>query len=308
MKAIRIYAYGGPNTLKWEEAPVPEPGLDELLIRVHSAAVNPIDWKIRQGRLKEGLQLKFPFILGWDMAGTVEKTGKLVSGYAPGDKVFARPDTSRNGCYAEFALARVTETAYAPKSIPLEEAAGVPLAAQTAWEGLFEKGGLQRGQRVLILGASGGVGSFAVQLARIAEAEVIATTSEKNIDFIRSLGANEVINYQSEESMNKIQDIDLVFDTVGGEAQKKSWDSIRSGGMLVSISQVDTQEGTRRGIRTASFYLQSNGARLSQIASWIDAGKLKVVIEKEFSLQDVAEAHALSEQGHARGKIILRIE
>lgn len=307
MKAIRIHSYGGPEVLKYEEAPIPEPLLDDLLVKVHSAAVNPVDWKIRQGKHKSPLMV-FPFILGWDLAGTVEKVGALVSTFKPGDKVFARPDTSRNGTYAEFALARACETALAPKSIPLEQAAGVPLAAQTAWVGLFEAGKLKPGQKVLIHGGSGGVGSFAVQLAKLAGAFVISTTSEKNIEFVKSIGADMVIDYHSEDFSQKVKDLDLVLDTIGGDIQKKSWEVIRQGGTLVSTLQVDADEAAKRGIRGISFFLQANGTRLGEIAAIIDKGKLKVFIEKEFALQETKEAHELSEKGHARGKIILRVE
>jgi NADPH:quinone reductase-like Zn-dependent oxidoreductase len=308
MKSVCIHGYGGPEVLKFEEAPMPEPGVDEVLVRIHSAAVNPVDWKIREGKHKDHLPIEFPFILGWDFAGTIVQLGSMVTCYKPGDRVFSRPDTSRNGAYAEYISARACEIAYAPKTIPMEQAAGVPLAGQTAWVGLFEAGRLKKGQQVLIHGASGGVGMFAVQLASLAGASVTATTSENNMDFVKSLGAAEVINYKTEDFGKKLKDLDLVFDTIGGETQKKSWDTIKRGGTLVSTVGVDAAEGARRGIHAHAFFLQSQGSRLAELAHLIDKGKLKVFIEKEFPLTQAKEAQELSAQGHARGKIIIRVE
>ncbi|HUX85115.1 MAG TPA: NADP-dependent oxidoreductase [Chitinophagaceae bacterium] len=307
MKAVRIHGYGGPEVLKYEEAPVPEPGVDDILVRIHSAAVNPVDWKIRNG-ISKAFPIDFPFILGWDLAGTVVEAGKMVRGFKAGDKVFARPDTMRNGAYAEYIAMRACEATFAPTSIPPEQAAGVPLAAQTAWVGLFEAGRLKPGQKVLIHGGSGAVGIFAVQLAAIAGAQVTATTSEKNIDLVRSLGASQVINYQGEDFTKKVKDLDLVLDTIGGETQKKSWDLIRGGGSLVSTVGVDAGEAQRRGIRGIGFMLQAHGARLAEIGKLIDEGRLKVIIEREFPLSETRKAQELSAQGHARGKIIIRIE
>ncbi len=307
MKSVRIHGFGGPEVLKYEDAPMPEPGVDDILVRIHSAAVNPVDWKIRNGSSK-AFPVDFPLILGWDLAGTVVEAGKMARGFKPGDKIFARPDTLRNGAYAEYIAMRSCEAALAPASIPPEQAAGVPLAAQTAWVGLFEVGRLKPGQKVLIHGGSGGVGIFAVQLAAVAGARVVATTSGKNIELVRSLGASQVINYQEEDFTRMAKDFDLVMDTVGGETQKKSWDLIEKGGSLVSTVGVDSAEAQRRGIRGSSFMLQSHGARLAEIGKFIDEGKVLVVIEKEFPLTEARQAQELSARGHARGKIIIRIE
>jgi len=307
MKAVQIHEYGNSGVLKYEEVPRPAIGPDELLVRVHSCGVNPVDWKIREGYMAKMAPRPMPFILGWDVAGTVEEIGPLVKRFKPGDKVFCRPDTSRNGGYAEYIAVRTIEVAPAPKSIPPEKAAGIPLAAQTAWMGLFEVGGLKGGQTVLIHGASGGVGSFAVQFARIAGARVIGTTSKKNFEVVSALGAGELIDHTSEDFSKKVRDVDLVFDTIGGETQAKSWGVIRKGGTLVSTVGADEKAAAAHGVSGRSFMLLSNGARLGEIGALVDAGSVSVLIEKEFPLSEAKAALDLSQAGHARGKIILRV-
>ena len=257
--------------------------------------------------MKEGLKINFPFILGWDVSGVIEEKGSLVTRFAKGDKVYARADTSRNGSYAEYMVVRAAEVAFVPDSIPLNFAAAVPLAAQTAWAGLFEQGNLRTGQTVLIHGAAGGVGSFAVQFARITGAHVIATTSAKNIDFVKALGADEAIDYTQKDFSKLVKNVALVFDTVGGETQKKSWGVIRKGGTLVSTVGADQKAAGQYGVQAKSFMVNSNGARLQEISGLIDDNKVKVIIEKEFALKDIKAAHTLSEGGHVRGKIVINV-
>ena len=305
MKAVRIHNYGGPETLVFEDAPMPEIAPDEVLIKVAACAINPIDWKVRKGYAKERAPLSFPFILGWDVAGTIEKAGVLVTNYTAGDKVFTRNNTSRNGGYAEFVAVRASEIAAAPKSISLMESSGIPLACQTAWAGLFEQGALPKGQSVLIHGGSGGVGTFAVQLAHFVGAHVIATTSEKNKELVKSLGADEIIDYKADDFSKKLKDIDVVFDTIGGDTQKKSWGIIKKGGILVSTVGADENAAKVHNLSAKSFMVDSSGARLQEIASLVDLGHLKVIIEKQFPLSEAKAAHELSEGGHAVGKIIL---
>jgi NADPH:quinone reductase-like Zn-dependent oxidoreductase len=306
MKAVRIHEYGGVEKLIYESVDIPQVGPDEVLIRVYAAGVNPVDWKIREGHMKDNAQLKLPLILGWDIAGTVIRTGSLVTHYDAGMMVFARLDTARNGGYAEYAIAKADEMAIAPH-IPLHIAAGIPLAAQTAWMGLFEIGNLLPKQKVLIHGASGGVGMFAVQLAKIAGAHVIGTTSEINVPIVKSLGADEVINYNKEDFSSKLRDIDFVFDLIGGQTQENSWKVLRKGGTLVSTVGVDIDKAALHGMIGKQFMVTSNGARLAEIAGLINKDMLRVVIDREFSLEDVKKAHELSQSGKTRGKIILRI-
>jgi NADPH:quinone reductase-like Zn-dependent oxidoreductase len=307
MKAVRIHKYGGIDTLIYEEAPMPEIGPDEVLIKIAAAGINPIDYKIREGHMKEGYKITFPLILGWDVSGTVEQKGELVTRFSMGDKVISRSDISRNGAYCEYISVRASELAFAPASIPLNFAAGIPLAAQTAWTGLFELGILRSGQSVLIHGASGGVGIFAVQFAKLVNAHVIATSSTKNVDFLKSIGADVVIDYSNSDFETLVKNVDLVFDTIGGITQKKSWNVIKKGGMLVSTVGADQTAAEEHQVNSRSFMLNPNGARLQEISGLVDEGKIRVFIEKEFPLKDVGEAHKLIQGGHVRGKLILNV-
>jgi NADPH:quinone reductase-like Zn-dependent oxidoreductase len=306
MKAVTVHQYGGSGVLQLEEVKIPSIQPDEVLVRVHSAGVNPIDWKIREGYRKNETR-KFPFIPGWDVSGTIEETGILISRYKKGDAVFARPDMSRDGAYAEYVAVPGFELAVVPSRISMQEAAGVPLAAQTAWCGLFEYGQLRKGLSVLIHGASGGVGSFAVQLAKIAGATVFATTSYGNINMVRSLGADKVIDYNAGDFTKSVEKLDMVFDTIGGETQERSYAMLRSGGILVSTVGINEQTATRYPVTAKSFMMISNGSRLAEIAGLIESGMLRVIIEREFPLEEVREAHELSQTGRASGKIILRV-
>lgn len=306
MKAVRIHQYGGSENLIYEDAPIPHPSPVEVLIKVHAAGVNPVDWKIREGYMSDAIPHKLPLTLGWDVAGTITGKGALVTRFKEGDRVFARPDISFNGCYAEYVTVKACDVAFAP-GISMDMAAGVPLAAQTAWMGLFEVGGLKPTQKVLIHGASGGVGTFAVQLAKIAGAYVIGTTSGLNVDMVKTLGADEVIDYKQEDFSEMLKEIDMVFDTIGGETQQHSWKVLRKGGTLVSTVEVNNDEAVKHEVIGKSFMMVSNGARLQEIAGLIDNDLLQVIIDKEFPLEEAKMAHELSQTGKACGKIILRV-
>jgi NADPH:quinone reductase-like Zn-dependent oxidoreductase len=308
MKAVRIHKQGDSSELVYEDAPVPPVLPDEVLIKVHSAGVNPVDWKIRMGYGSYRDAYSFPLILGWDVAGTLQHVGPLVKNFKVGDTVFARPEPIRNGAYAQYVAVRGFELARAPLNITLQEAAGIPLASQTAWMAIFEKGNLQKGQKILIHGASGAVGGFAVQFAKLANAYVIATASAKNIEMVKSLGADEVIDYKSEDFSKKVSGVDLVIDTVGGDTQAKSWQVIRKEGTLVSTVAVDEKAGEQFNVHAISFHLVSNGARLQEIGALVEAGLVRVIIGKEFPLSEAKAAHDLGESGHASGKIILRVQ
>lgn len=309
MKAVRIHNYGDVNVLSYEDAPIPEIGPEEVLIKVHAAGVNPIDWKIRQGYSKDFLSHHNPAILGWDVAGTITEVGMLVSCFKPGDLVFSNPTPARNGGYAEYIAVHSFEVAHAPQRISLTEAAGVPLASQTAWTALFEKANLKSGQKVLIHAASGGVGTFAVQLAKIAGAYVIGTCSQKHIELVKSLGADEVIDYHTKDFSNKLKDIDVVLDTIGGETQSRSFKVLKKGGVLVStVGVANPDEADQYGVKAIPFMLITSGSRLQEIAGLIDKGALKVIIDRTFPLSEVKQAHELSESHHAKGKIILTVE
>jgi NADPH:quinone reductase-like Zn-dependent oxidoreductase len=307
MKAVEIHHFGGPEELKYEEAPMPSIQPDEVLVRVYASGVNPIDWKMRKGE-HSGAADFFPWILGWDFSGVIEKTGSQVTDWKAGDEVYGRPDPNRNGTYAEYAAVKAGQIARKPVSIDHKAASGVALAGLTAWQGLFEHGQLQSGQRVLIHGASGGVGTFAIQFAKWKGAYVIGTASEKNILFLEELGADEVIDYEKEDFSKVLSDIDVVFDTLGGKVQSQSLNVLKSGGVLVSTVGIKDMGALKaKGIRGASFMAQSRPADLQEIARLIDAGDVIPVISRILPLKDAAEAHRISEEGHTRGKIVLQV-
>jgi NADPH:quinone reductase-like Zn-dependent oxidoreductase len=305
MKAIRIHDYGEADALIYEDAPIPEPAPDGVLIKVHAAGVNPVDWKVRKGLMRAMRPLQFPAIMGSDIAGKIALAGPLVTRLKEGDRVIARVD----GAYAEFAIAKTDAVAPAPSSIPLAHAAGIPIAAGTAWTVLFDAANVRAGEKVLIQGGSGGVGIFAVQLAKLAGAYVIATTSGPNVAMVKSLGADEVIDYRAADVASTVKDVDLVVDCVGGETLKRSFGLLRKGGLLITIvAPPDEALAKQHGVSARFERGNMNGIRLQEISGLIDAGKLKIVIEKELPLVQAKAAHELSESGRARGKIILRVD
>jgi NADPH:quinone reductase-like Zn-dependent oxidoreductase len=308
MKAVEIHHYGGPEELKYEETNIPAIQPDDVLVRVYASGVNPVDWKIRQGGRRSDHDPALPRILGWDFSGVVEKVGNLVTAYHPGDEVYGRPDIARNGTYAEYVAVRAGEIARKPQSIDHKAASGVALAALTAWQGLFEHGQLQAGQRVLIHGSSGGVGTFAVQMAKWKGAYVIGTASGKNAGFVEELGADEVINYETTDFSTEVKDIDVVFDTQGGEVQEKSLTVLKPGGIIVSTVGIKDEAAIKaKGLRSAAYMAQSRTKDLQHIAELIDSGKVIPVISKILPLKDAAEAHRIGEKGHIRGKIVLQV-
>jgi len=244
MKTIRIHSFGDASVLHLEEAPRPKPAPDQILIRVHAASVNPVDYKIRSGTYVRS-RIELPAILGRDVAGTIEEIGYDVSGFEVGDAVYAFLG-AHSGGYAEFALAGKEEFAPKPATLDFVTAAAVPLAAITAWQGLFDHGGLLPGEQVLIHGAAGGVGHFAVQFARTTGTTVIATGRAEDLELLRGLGADQVIDYQSERFEDQVREVDLVLDLVGGETQSRSWGVLRKGGRLVSTLQQPSPEKARR--------------------------------------------------------------
>ena len=308
MKAVRIHEYGGPEVLRYEDAPRPIVKPDEVLIRVHAAGVNPVDWKVRAGHAKAMLSYTFPFIPGWDVSGVVQSTGLDTSRLKAGDEVYSRPDLARNGAYAEYIAVRESEVALKPKSQDHVQAAAVPLAALTAWQALFDAAKIQPGQTILIHGAAGGVGSFAVQLAKLKGARVIGTASQKNHEFLRSLGVDETIDYNTTRFEDAVHGVDAVLDTITGETMERSWQVLKKDGILVSILQPPSPEkAAAHGVRCAHTFVQPNVPQLNEITKLLDGGKLKVIVEKVFPLWEARAAHELSATGHVRGKIVLRV-
>ena len=309
MKAVRIHSYGGPDVLAYEDAPLPVLNDDDVLIRVRAAGVNPVDWKIREGYLKEMMPLVFPFILGWDVAGTVEQTGYKVSAFRPGDAVYTRPDIARNGGYAEYIAVRADQIALKPEHLDFEQAAAVPLAALTAWQSLFDLADLRAGQRILIHAAAGGVGHFAVQFAKWCGAYVIGTASGRNQKFLRDLGAHETVDYTVAPFEEKIREVDVVLDTRGDKIWERSWNILKKGGIMVSTLHAPPAEDYEpaQGKRGAYVFVQPNAGQLGEIAALIDSGHVRPVIEKVYPLPEAAEAHRSNQKGHTRGKLVLRV-
>jgi NADPH:quinone reductase-like Zn-dependent oxidoreductase len=308
MKAVRIHNYGGPDVLRYENAPRPKPPAGEVVVRVHAAGVNPIDWKVREGHMKDFWPHTFPLILGWDLSGVVEELGKGVSRFKIGDEVYSLSDPTRNGAYADYIVVREPELALKPKSLHHPRAAAVPLAALSAWQSLFDTAQLQPNQRVLVHAGSGGVGHFAVQLAKWKGAYVFATASTKNQDLLRSLGVDEPIDYTQQRFENVARNIDIVLDTIGDDTQGRSWSVLKKGGVLVSLVQPPSEEKAKKlGVRAALLGAQPNGAQLAKIAKIIDSGQLAPVIDRILPLSEMRRAHELSQAGHTHGKIALRV-
>lgn len=308
MKAVRIHGYGDVGVLKYEDAPMPAVGARDVLVRVVAASVNPVDWKIRAGYLQQMIPYQLPLTLGWDVSGVVESVGKDVSRFKVGDAVFSRPDIKRNGTYAEYAAIHEDEIARKPRTISHIEATTLPLAGIAAWEAIVTTAKIGAGQRVLVHAASGGVGSIAVQLAKAQGAYVIATTSEQNRSLVQSLGADEVIDYRNTKFADSVHGVDAVFDTIGGQVQEASWSVLKPGGILVSIISPPSEERARQmGVRCAYLFIGPNPSILDQMAELVENGKLRPIVGAEFALQDIARAHALSETGHAVGKIALYV-
>jgi NADPH:quinone reductase-like Zn-dependent oxidoreductase len=307
MKAARIHGYGGPSAVIVEEVDKPGVGPGEVLVKVAAAAVNPVDWKLREGYLRQQLQLGFPFTLGCDLSGVVAEVGEGVVDWRIGDAVYGYPHLLRCGAFAEYACMLEGELAPAPIGLDLAEAAALPVASITAWDGLFTHGALQPGERVLVLGGAGGVGSAAVQMAVAAGAEVWATTSRRNFDFVGALGARP-IDYQNQKVADIVAPVDLLFDSVGIEAGMAAIDSLKPGGRYVtSVYGLPPAEILReRHLKTAVYGIQPSGERLRTINAIVERGALRLSVEREFPLREARAALEASQAGRTRGKLLLR--
>jgi NADPH:quinone reductase-like Zn-dependent oxidoreductase len=309
MKAVRIQRYGNEDVVDLVEVERPTPKENELLVKVRAAAVNPVDWKIRDG-LGELFGLKPPLILGCEVAGTVEAVGDPspmgAKDFVGGDEVYGYLGTHSGG-YAEYVAAPASEFVRKPKHIDFDTAASVPVAALTAWQGIFDHGELAKGQRILITGASGAVGSMAVQLAKNKSAYVIGTGSGRNEEFVRKLGADEFIDYKKTKLEDKISAVDVVFDTVGGDTQERAFQTLKRGGVLVStVSPPSANKAKEFGVTVAMVAMMPKPDQLAEINRLLESGKLKVRIATALPLAEVKKAHQMSATGHADGKIILR--
>jgi len=308
MKAILLRARGGPEQLVYEDVRKPSPGTAHALVRVFATGITAAELKWDETyRTCDGAD-RIPSIPGHELCGVVEELGPGVTDIGVGEEVYALTEFCRDGTAAEFVVVRTADLAPKPHSLDYVQSAAVPLSALTAWQGLFDHGGVQAGQRVLIHGAAGGVGGFAVQLARWRNAHVAATASARDAEFVRGLGADEVIDYQTDRFDERLRDLDLVFDVVGGETLDRSFAVLKPGGILVSIAQPPSAEKARaHGVRALFFIVEPKRNDLIQIAKVIDAGRLKPIVAEVFPLERARQAFERGLAGHNRGKLVLSV-
>lgn len=301
MKALRFHRYGGPEVLQIDDVPTPEPGAGEVLVRVSGSGINPVDWKIREGHDKDAFPVEFPATVGFEYSGTIEKLGDGVEGFAVGDEIYG---IEHAGTCADYLVTKPGGFALKPASMDLPDSGGIPLASMTAWEGLFDHGGLQSGGRVLIHAATGGVGTFAVQLAKWAGAYVYATASANRLDTVQDLGADRPIDYKGEKFEEIATDLDLVLDLVGGETAERSMACLKPGGILVSTVGAEPKAD---GKRSARFMMEANPEQLQKIADLIQDLKVRPVIDAVVPLIRAVEAQKEVQDGHTMGKMVVDV-
>lgn len=306
MKAVRINGYNAAPSI--EDIAEPIPAVGEVLVRVKAAGLNPLDVKLHRGYMDQFFPLQFPYTLGTDLAGSIEEIGPDVAGWSIGDEIVARTDPTAGGALAEYVVVPASYLASAPSSASLDDAAGIPTAAGTAWQALFESVNLTRGQSVLIHAGAGGVGSFAIQFARHAGARVSATASGDGVSIARKLGADKVIDYRSADFTQSVTDADVVLDTIGGDTQQQSYGVLRVGGTLLATA-MPPDEALAKAHRVAAGFVfhASDGERLRRVVEAIDQSDLTVLIDRKVPMDRFAEAFAHQASGRARGKIIVEI-
>jgi len=313
MKAVVIEAFGGRDQLKLVEMPVPDPGVGDVQIRIKAAGVNPVDWKIREGLLKEVMPHSFPIVLGWDASGIVTAIGPQVDRFSVGDEVYAycRKATVQDGAYAEFIVLPENNIALKPKNMSFEEAATIPLAALTAYQSLIDAAHLKRGERILIHAAAGGVGGFAVQIAHGFEAYVIGTASQHNHAYVRTLGADAVIDYTQHDvaavvKASSPEGVDVVYDCVGGQALEQAPLLMKPEGRIVTIvDPVQAQTLKEQGIDAQFVFVAPHAQQLMELTRMVEAGQLRTEVSVKLPIEEVVKAHELIETHHTKGKIVL---
>ena len=333
MKAFIVDRYGSKDGLRAGEMPDPELREDEVLVQVHAAGVNPLDAKIRNGEFKLILPYRPPFVLGHDVAGVVVRVGPRVRQFKPGDQVYARPDDFRIGAFAEHIAVKEESLALKPKGLTMEEAASIPLVGLTAWQALVEKADLKKGQKVLIQAGSGGVGTFAIQLAKHLGASVATTTSTANVELVKSLGADVVIDYKAQDFADVLRDYDVVLNSQDGKTLEKSLRVLKAGGRLISISGPPDPEfgeqirsswlvklimrflsfgirrkARRRNVDYSFLFMKASGIQLREITRLIESGAIRPVVDRVFPFEATNEAIAYVEKGRARGKVVVKFE
>jgi NADPH:quinone reductase-like Zn-dependent oxidoreductase len=332
MKAFIVDRYGSNDVVRAGEMPRPEMRDDDLLVQIHAASINPVDLRIRDGKLKLILHYRLPFILGNDLSGVVVRVGSRVRRFKPGDEVYARTDKDRIGSFAEFISIKEDALAIKPKKLTMEEAASIPLVGLTAWQALIERANLTKGQKVLIHAGSGGVGTFAIQLAKHVGAIVATTTGTENLDWVKRLGADIVIDYRKADVVTILNDYDVVFDTLGGEVLEKSIRVLKPGGRIISIagspdpdfaeelglswilrlviyfmSYRIREKAKRHHVSYSFLFMRPNGDQLREIGSLIDSGIIHPVVDRVFPFESIKEALAYVEKGRAKGKVVVKV-
>jgi alcohol dehydrogenase len=332
MKAFVLSRYGKKEPVRPVEAPEPEMRSDDVLVQVHAASINPVDFKIRNGDLKPLLPYRLPVIMGNDLAGIVIKCGPNVEGFKPGDEVYARTDKDRMGAFAEMTAVSESSVAKKPRTLDMVQAASVPLVGLTAWQALIEKAQLQAGQKVLIHAGSGGVGTIAIQLAKHLGATVATTTSTVNVDWVKNLGADVVIDYKKDDFETIVRNYEVVFDTLGGETLEKSLRVVKPGGKIISVAGPPEpdfarefglnwflvqairvlsfgirRKGKRREVSYSFLFMKPSGSQLRELGSLIDSGAIRPVVDRVFPFQSTQEALAYVEEGHAKGKVVVQV-
>ncbi|VVB90253.1 NAD-dependent alcohol dehydrogenase [uncultured archaeon] len=312
MKAAQINNYGGSEVVKINEnAPKPTVSQGQLLVEVYAAGVNPVDWKIREGYMRQMAPLKFPATLGGDYSGVVAEVGEGVPGFKKGDEVYGQASITRggSGSFAEFASADVNTTAHKPKNTGHVEAAALPLTGVSAWQALVNHIGLSRDEKILVHGGAGGIGSIAIQLARYLGAYVATTVSAKDIPYVKELGADEAIDYKNQPFEDIVHDYDAVYDTVGGETYVRSFKVLKKGGIIVSmLEQPRSDLMEQYKVNAIGQFTQVNSERLSKLAELVEKHAIKVHVERTFPLEQAGEALSFLQKGHPRGKVVLRIK
>ncbi len=311
MQAVRFHRFGPPQELVMESIPrPPSPGAGQVLVRVRASGVNPFDVALRAGLVQNRVPISLPAIPGVELSGTIEEAGPDVTNFERGQSVYANTlENIGNGSYAEYILLPVHTVARMPRNLDYDQAASIAHGARTAWSGLFESGDLQPGQRLLVHGGAGGVGMYVIQLAHLKGAHVMTTTSRANFEFVRALGADEVIDYTQTKFEDVVKDVDMVYDNVGGETLERSWQTLKRGGILVSAVGFPSEETANTlGVRCARvMFPRDIKYILSEVTSLVEAGDLKPHIRKLFPLEQASLAHVLCETRHGRGRIVLHI-
>lgn len=331
MRAMVIDRYG-KVPMRLAEVSTPEIGENEILAEIHAASINPVDFKIRDGKVKMLVNYKMPLILGNDFSGVVAKVGTKVTRFKVGDEIYARPRKSKIGTFAEYIAIHEDDIALKPKNLSFEEAASIPLVGLTTYQALVDILQLQKGQKILIHAGSGGVGTFAIQLAKLMGATVVTTASDAGAKLVKSLGADEIINYKTEKFEEILKNIDAVFDTLGGDILEKSFQVVKNGGKIVSVSGLPnarfgkeygsgflktflfsvasnklTKLEKKHDVQYTFLFMKPSGEQLRIIANFIETGKIKPIIDKVFPFEDAQKAMEYAESGRAKGKIILKI-